>query len=214
MTMIKALLSRLTDVYRKDISSNIGKLMIIFAVELERMKETQQRMKEWRDIDKAEGTTLDRIGTNVVQPRGVATDEVYRVLIKSKIARNLSKGDINTIIKVLATALNADPSEIRIEEMYNDLVNPEPAAISLIQLPIARINAVGMSPVQFARIVQRTVAAGVRVGAIEMAGTFAFSSILDASETDPNAGFANMEGTVGGTLGAVYVPGNDQDLPI
>lgn len=212
--MIKELLSRLTDVYRKDTQSNIGKLMAIFAHELERLQATQQRVKAWRDIDLAEGTTLDRIGANVVQSRGVATDEIYRILIKSKIARNLSQGDINTIIRVLSTALNVRPSEIKIAEKYNDPNDPEPAAISIIQLPLARINAVGMSAYQFARIVQRTVAAGVRVGIIELTGTFAFSSLPNEIEVDDKAGFSDDNGSIGGYLGAMYDPADDVDLPI
>ena len=212
MITVQDMLRRLTDVFRKDQDSNIGKLMAIFAAQLQKLEQTVQRVEEWRDIDKAEGTTLDRIGENVGQPRGVATDEIYRILIKSKIARNLSKGDINTIITVLATALNTDPSEIRIVELYNDPVAPEPAAISIIQLPLRRINEVGMDPAQFARIVQRTVAAGVRVGVIELVGTFEYGSIGDPP--DPERGFADINQTFGGTLGAAYSPGNVPDLPI
>lgn len=211
--MIQELLGRLTDVYRKDPNSNIGKLMGIFAHELERLKATQQRMSEWRDIDRAEGTTLDRIGANVVQPRGVATDEVYRILIKSKIARNLSKGDINTIVRVLSTALNAPSSEIKIAEKFNDSFQPEPAAISLIKVPTKHLNEVGMSPLQFGQIIQKTVAAGVRVAQIELTGTFQFSSQYDQLETGPT-GFADEEMTTGGSLGEVYVPGDDYLLPI
>ncbi len=212
MITVQDILRRLTDVFRKDPDSNIGKLMAIFAAQMQKLEQTVQRVEEWRDIDKAEGTTLDRIGENVGQPRGVATDEIFRILIKSKIARNLSKGDINTIITVLATALNTDPSEIRIVELYNDPVAPEPAAISIIQLPLKRINEVGMDPAQFARIVQRTVAAGVRVGVIELTGTFKYGSIGDPP--DPEMGFADINQTFGGTLGAAYSPGNVPDLPI
>lgn len=212
MITVQDMLRRLTDVFRKDPDSNVGKLMAIFADQLRKLEQTIQRVEEWRDIDKAEGTTLDRIGENVAQHRGAATDEIYRILIKSKIARNLSKGDINTIISVLATALNTEPSEIKIIELYNDPVVPEPAAISLIQLPIERINAVGMDPVQFAQIVQRTVAAGVRVGVIELTGTFEFGAIGDLP--DPNKGFADIDQTMGGTLGAAYSPGLVPDLPL
>jgi len=212
MITVQDMLRRLTDVFRKNLDSNIGKLMAIFAEQLQKLEQTVQRVEEWRDIDKAEGTTLDRIGENVGQPRGVATDEIYRILIKSKIARNLSKGDINTIITVLATALNTDPSEIRIVEMYNDPIAPEPAAISIIQLPLRRINEVGMDPKQFARIVQRTVAAGVRVGVIELVGTFEYGSIGDPP--DPERGFADIDQTFGGMLGAAYSPGDVPDLPI
>jgi len=186
--------------------------MSILATQLQSIEQTTERIREWRDIDKAQGTTLERIGENVVQPRGMATDEVYRILIKSKIARNLSKGDINTIIRVLATALDVNYSEIKISEMYNDPDSPEPAAIALIQLPIARLNAVGMDPSQFAQIVQRTVAAGIRVGIIELTGTFEFGAIGD--NVDPDAGFADIGQTSGGTLGAVYSPGITPILPI
>jgi hypothetical protein len=212
MITVQDMLRRLTDVFRKDPESNVGKLMAIFAGQLQKLEQTVQRVEEWKDIDQAEGTTLDRIGENVGQPRGVAADEIFRILIKSKIARNLSKGDINTIITVLATALDTDPSEIKIAEQYADPANPEPAAISLIALPLQRLNQVGMDPAQFSRIVERTVAAGVRVGVIELTGTFEFGSMDDP--LDQNTGFADIEQSFGGTLGAVYSPGDAPDLPI
>lgn len=174
--MLRQMLDRLTDNYAKDPDSRIGKLMRIFSEQLKELGETFQRIEAWRAIDEAEGATLDRIGRVVLQPRGAAKDEVYRILLKSKIARNLSTADINTIISVLAVALDVEPSEIKIEEMYNDPFEPEPAAIKLIQLPIKTINEAGMDPHQMALIVQRTVAAGVRVGIIELTGTFQFSS--------------------------------------
>ncbi|KEQ22885.1 hypothetical protein [Paenibacillus tyrfis] len=208
------ILKRLTDVFTKDPNSNIGKLISIMADQFRALEESQNRTREWRNIDLAEGTTLDHVGQNVVQPRGAARDEVYRILIKSKIARNLSTGDINTIIRVLSTALNTKPSEIEIRELYSDPISPEPAAISVIKLPLKAINESGMSPLTFARIVQRTVAAGVRVGVIELSGTFSFSSVPDQSEMDNNAGFGNIEGTIGGYLGAAYSPDKDDDLPI
>ena len=212
MITAQDMLRRLTDVFRKDPDSNIGKLMAIFADQLQKLEQTVQRVEEWRDIEKAQGMTLDRIGENVAQHRAAATDEIYRILIKSKIARNLSKGDINTIITVLSTALDTDPREIRIVELYNDPVEPEPAAISLIQLPIERINEIGMNPAQFAQIVQRTVAAGIRVGVIELTGTFEYGTV--GEPPDPNTGFADLDQTSGGTLGAAYSPGLVPDLPL
>ncbi|WP_246362560.1 hypothetical protein [Paenibacillus alba] len=206
-------MQRLTDVFVKDPISNTGKLLGILTEQLQALEETQNRVRSWRDIDQAQGATLDRIGTNVAQARGVATDEVYRILIKSKIARNLSTGDINTIIRVLSTALACPPSDIEIRELWNDPINPEPAAISVIRLPIRFVNAAGMSPSQFGRIVQRTVAAGVHVGAIELTGTFQFAGGTE-TEISPTAGFSNDSGLIGGYFGAVYSPGDDADLPI
>ncbi|ULO08943.1 hypothetical protein H1230_09305 [Paenibacillus sp. 19GGS1-52] len=213
MFSVKDMLKRFADIYNKSPDSNIGKLIGILHGELATLDDTFTRIREWRSIDGAQGTTLDRIGTNVVQSRGASTDEVYRVLLKSKIARNLSKTDINTIIRVLAIALDCDYSDIRIQEKFNDPLEPEPAAINLIRVPTRRLNEVGMSPLQFARIIQKTVAAGVRVAQIELSGTFALSSQYDVLETS-SLGLADPDMTTGGELGEVYVPGDDYPLPI
>lgn len=206
-------MSRFADVFNKNPNSNIGKLIGILYAQMDELNTSLEKVREWRDIDKAQGSTLDRIGQNVIQPRGAATDEVYRVLLKSKIARNLSKTDINTIIRVLALALDCDYKDIRIQEKFSDLNDPEPASLSLIRMPMKRLNEVGMSPSQFAKIIQKTVAAGISVAQIELAGTFLLSSIYEGLQQDVY-GLSDPDMTVGGTLGEVYVPGNDYGLPI
>ncbi|MCJ8015217.1 hypothetical protein MUG84_26470 [Paenibacillus sp. KQZ6P-2] len=213
MFSMKDMLGRFMDFFNKDPNSNIGKLIGILYGQLQEVGDTLETVREWRNIDKAKGTTLDMIGHNIIQPRGAATDEVYRVLLKSKIARNLSQTDINTIIRVLALALNCDYSDIRIQPKFNDPVDPEPAALSLIRVPIKRLNEVGMSPMQFGQIIQKTVAAGVRVAQIELAGTFQLASKYGELETGAT-GLADPDMTTGGTLGEVYVPGHDYTLPI
>ncbi|MNP75709.1 hypothetical protein D3C76_1728150 [compost metagenome] len=76
-----------------------------------------------------------------------------------------------------------------------------------------RLNEVGMSPMQFAQIIEKTVAAGVSVAQIELAGTFLLSSAYGELQQDA-FGLSDPDMTVGGTLGEVYVPGNDYGLPI
>ncbi|HEY2493244.1 MAG TPA: hypothetical protein VGI33_10070 [Paenibacillus sp.] len=213
MFSVKEMLSRFADVFNKNPNSNIGKLISILYGQMNDLNSTLVKVQEWRSIDEAQGTTLDRIGQNVIQPRGAATDEVYRVLLKSKIARNLSKTDVNTIIRVLSLALDSHHSDIRIQEKFNDPSDPEPAALSLIRVPIKRLNEVGLSPMQFGQIIQKTVAAGVRVAQIELAGTFRLSSVYDQLQHDA-FGLADPDMTTGGSLGTVYVPGNDYGLPI
>jgi hypothetical protein len=214
MSFFTDMLKRLTDRYKKDPNSNIGKIIKIVADELEEIQSTLERIEEWKDVENAEGVALDDLGSNVGQPRGAATDEIYRILLRSKVARNFSDGTIDTIIRVLSLALNCDPKEIRIQELCEDPVNPEPAALSLIQIPIRKLNEVGMSPKQFVQIVQKTVAAGVRVASIELSGTFAFASQPSAIENIDTAGFADENGTVGGYLGALFVDSNDSNLPV
>lgn len=213
MLNVRDMLRLLTDNYNKSPQSNIGKLLSIINDQLNDLLQTLDTMEQWRDIDLAEGTTLDGIGQNVAQPRGAASDQVYRILIKTKIARNLSRGDINTVIRVIALAVKAEYSEIEIQEKYTETLEPEPAAISLLRLPLSRISDSEIDLRQFARIIQRTVAAGVRVDAVELQGTFSLAS-GDELELDLGVGFADIDQTTGGTLGAVFTPSVETELPI
>lgn len=213
MTFPVDLLKKLTDVFTKNPNSNIGKLFTIVAGPIHDLEITIRTIEEWRDIDTAKGTTLDLIGGNVGQLRGAASDEIYRIMIKSKIARNLSKGDVNTIIRVIALAVGADYSEIKIQQKFSDPVDPEPAALSLMRLPLEKLDKSGIELSQFVQIIQKTVGAGVRVQSIELAGTFEFGSLPD--EIDPERGWGSGDDlTIGGKLGAVYEPGKSTDLPI
>ncbi|MGG3846761.1 hypothetical protein [Aeribacillus composti] len=214
MSFLTEMLSRLTDRYRKDPDSSIGKVIKILTDELDLLKETFDRIEEWRDVEKAEGAVLDDLGMNVGQPRGAATDEIYRILLRSKVARNLSDGTIDTIIRVISIAVNADPEEIRIQELYNDPHKPEPAAIGLIRIPLRKLNEVGMSPKQFVHVVQKTVAAGIRVASVELSGTFSFASQPDASEYSDAQGFSDIDQKVGGYLGGLFIDANDTELPV
>lgn len=208
------LVEMLTDNYNKDPASNIAKLLAIVEAEHDELLETLQAVEAWQDLDRALGRALDRIGFDVQQFRGMATDVVYRILIKSRIARNRSDGTINTIIRVLSMALGISPSEIGIGETYNDPYEPEPAALSVIRAPLGSLLKTGMSGPQLGAMIAKTAAAGVGVRSVELHGTFQFSSIADTLETDNTKGFANLEMTTGGTLGMAYNPGADIEFPL
>lgn len=161
MYSVKEIISLFTDHFRKDTESNLHKLMQLFSDEIQLLKETNDRIIEWRDIDKAEGKTLDLIGENVVQPRGSANDEVYRILLKTKIARNLADGTLNGLIKSIAYVLQIDTKEIRVNELWHSL--DEPAALGIEAIPIEKITNVGLSYSEFETILQSLVAAGVKI---------------------------------------------------
>lgn len=216
--MLTDMLRRLTDAYSRDPNSNLGRLLGIAAGELEDLREAIQTTRSYRDLDLAQGVTLDRIGRNVAQYRGMASDYVYRVLIRSKIARNLSDGSVNTLIRVLAVTLDIEPGQIRITERWP----AEPAAIQ-VDVPPGSLLAIGFSLTQFGRLVNRIVAAGVRADVLQE-GTFVFSSVYaptspEDAEFDDEAGFNDLDEfgeplNIGGQLGAVYDPDDDPDLPV
>ncbi|MEH7801032.1 hypothetical protein V7274_10470 [Bacillus pumilus] len=209
--MIKDLISKLTDAFQKDEKSNIGKLFLIVDEQLTAARKTLTTAEKWRDIDNAKGRGLDLIGDNVAQNRGRATDEIYRVLIRGKVARNISDGTTNRIIEALAKTLNCAYDEINIFTVKEDNED-EPAAIIVKKAPLEALNKVGMSATQFSSIVQKTVAAGVRVAYINLNGTFSFSSIPNEIETS-QFGFSS-DGIDGGTLGGIFEPEDDYPLPI
>lgn len=208
------LMEKLTDNYNKDPKGNIGKLFKIITDELMEIQSTFQKINDWRDVDNAEGFGLDRIGFNVRQFRGMAPDEIYRVLIKSRIARNRSDGSINTIIRVLSMALDTDPSELKIVEGYTDPIEPEPASIKVMELPIKRILDIGMTAEQFAQMAAKTTAAGVGVKEIQMYGTFQLSIMPAELEVDPDTGLSDIDMLQGGELGMIYQPVDDIEFPL
>ncbi|MEK4718113.1 hypothetical protein NST66_11095 [Priestia sp. FSL W8-0524] len=101
MTLFKDMISKLTDLFTKNENSNIGKIIRVFSDELEQVQATLEKTEQWRDIDDAEGTTLDLIGENVGQMRDNSSDEQFRLLIKTKIFSNLSVGDIESVNQLL-----------------------------------------------------------------------------------------------------------------
>lgn len=214
MGIFENMIRSLTESYTKNPNSNIGKLILLVSGQMEDLDETLRKIEDWRDINQAEGETLDLIAANVGQMRGLATDEVLRILIRARVARNLSNGTLDGIIQSLAVTLNTTPDKFGIKELYNDSLTPEPAAIVITGLPIEVINQSGMSAVQFGKITQRVVASGIRVAAIDLSGTFDFSSQYDVLENNTATGFAPTTQATGGTLSGSFDPDDEIVLPI
>ncbi|MCZ2396122.1 MAG: hypothetical protein LC100_06210 [Chitinophagales bacterium] len=196
---------RLTQNYK---STNIYKLMQIVSEELDDIKIVYKRIEDWQDLQQAEGVALDKIGQDLLQFRGEVNDEVYRVLIASRIARNKATGTYNNMIEVLSLALNVEPSEIVIEEG----IAGEPQTITLIQIPLTTLAEIGMTINQLGRIVAKLTAAGIGVKYVEFFGTFEY--IGDTLGFDLDTGYADENMVNGGTLGDLYQPENDPDFPL
>jgi hypothetical protein len=124
------LVKRLTDNYKKNPESNIGKLLSIIDFELDRLKETYKLIDSYRAIDNATGQTLDNIGKNVLQERGGMDDITYRLFLKVKIRSNLSGGQIETINDIMTTILGDNYLGLR-EVWDNSTYGNEPAAFEI-----------------------------------------------------------------------------------
>ena len=124
------LVKRLTDNYKKNPESNIGKLLSVIDFELDRLKDTYKLIDSYRAIDNATGVTLDNIGKNVLQERGGMDDITYRLFLKVKIRSNLSGGQIETINDIMTVILGDNYLGLR-EVWDNSTYSNEPAAFEI-----------------------------------------------------------------------------------
>ena len=122
---------RLTDNYKKNPDSNIGKLFEVIDRELEELKKALETTGEYRAIDLATGVTLDNIGKNVLLERDGMDDITYRLFLKTKIRSNLSGGQIETINEIMQVILG-DEYYLGLKEVFNDSsYSNEPATIEI-----------------------------------------------------------------------------------
>lgn len=203
-----ALAHRLPDTYNKDRGSRITRLFRIVGQEFAEIRRALRTTEQQRDVDQATGATLEGIGGNVRQPRGQLNDRAYRALIKAKIARHLSPGDVNSIKQVVAAMLDIGTADVGVRQLWHT-DPPEPAAVE-ITAPMDALAQFDLTPTQFAAIMQHIVAAGVRVTSL-LGGTFELSEEL---EQDEERGLADDDMTIGGTLGEYYDVGDDTELPL
>jgi len=210
MQEAQALSRRLPSTYSRLTNSSLFRLFRIIGAEFAQVREALTSTERYRDVDQATGKTLDLLGANVAQSRGQVSDNTYRGLIKAKIARNLSPGDIDSIKRIVSVMLSVPVSEVSVTPFWRR-VEQEPAAVE-IAAPLYALAQYQLTPDKWVEIMRLIVAAGVRVSAL-LSGTFQFSSLSDQSQYDPEKGFANPEQTTGGRLGAYY-DAPSPDLPI
>lgn len=142
MGYFEKMLSKLPSVLNSEVTSNNAKLLNIITEQMEELKEVYKKILLYRDIDSAEGATLDRIGVNVNQTRNGLDDRTYRLLLKTKIQQNISKGDVNTIIEIAATLLNIDYTDIYVKNLKDIKPDAEPAHV-VLSAPQDAFEAIG-----------------------------------------------------------------------
>lgn len=185
-------INELPDAYRKDNESNNYKLLLMEAGLSADFREDIQAVEDMLDIYKATGQTLDLYGETYDQARGGLTDEQYRIIILQRIARNMVKGDYNSIVNALAVAFNTTNDMVRFSETSN------PAEVRLESMPYTVLLNAGITAEQFRQMILNILPVGVNLGAVALEGTFEFGGVDDYDETK---GFGNIEQTVGGYFG-------------
>lgn len=185
-------INALPDAYRKDSESNNYKLLLMEAGLTEDFREDIQAVGDTLDIHKATGKTLDLYGEIYRQARGGLTDEQYRYIILQRVARNMIKGDYNSIVTALAVAFGTTPDVVSFSETEN------PAEVKLESMPLTVMLNAGITAEQFRQMILAVLPAGVNLAPVSLEGTFEFGL---PDEYDELKGMGNIEQTIGGYLG-------------
>lgn len=203
----KELIKNLPDCYNKEPNSNNHKIMQLLEADEEKFKSVLQELVDSLNLEDATGYTLNLYGEMAGQNRGLATDEQYLLMIKAKQERNRCNADYKSIVNCVCRILNCEPQEIFIEEME------EPATVMLAEIPLDKIIASDLSPVQFTQLFKTLLPAGVKLESSLYSGTFTFSNMENEASTD--AGFCQNEGDdYGGYFGVLSDDESETMLPI
>lgn len=168
--MLDKMLQMIPDAFAKSKESNLGKIFILLNDELGKLNGTAKKVEAWRDIDSAEGKTLELIGNDYEQHRGQDGDSLYRFMIKSKIEQSQSNGTFNELINVICRTINCLPEDVdivsgRLFDNAGGYVG-EPLAIEVKSVPMSFFRNTDIKVSSFVESLQSSVATGVRIVSI------------------------------------------------
>lgn len=123
----------LTPAFDRSTNSNNWKLVQLLLQPQLGQQADMVQLSEMHDIDLATGKYLDHLGQLVGEYRGQMDDDFYRRMVKSRIARQHSNGTINELYGIIAVTLGADPSEFKVQPMWN--VTGEARAVQVLNIP-------------------------------------------------------------------------------
>lgn len=201
------LVKNLPDAFKKTTDSNNFKILEIERITCNDLRDSLRAVSDILDINNATGKTLDMYGDRVGQPRGLATDDKYLLMIKAKILRNISNGSYPSVINAICQTFNCKPSQVVITE------NEETCTVTVAALPLDIITTAGLTTSQTVAIIKSLLPIGVTMQSFMFDGTFEFSA--NENDYDETKGFSDVEGgTIGGYLGATNGDTSDEILPI
>jgi len=203
------LAKNLPDCYKKNKYSNNYKILEIERRTGVELRECLNGIAEILDIENATGAVLDAYGERYAQPRGKATDQQYRIMIKTKIAKTLSSGSYKDIVDTICFAFGCTINDVLLVESTTT-----PMGVSLEQLPLSAINESGFTTAQAYQLIKSMMPVGVDLQSVLFEGTFEFSDT--ENEYDEAAGFAISETdqSIGGYLGGAASDATEEILPI
>lgn len=185
----------LSDAFRKTGDSNNYKLLHINAKSKAKIEQAFNDLNDLLDIDNAYGVYLDLYGEMFNVKRGQSDDNKYRILIKSKIGQNFADGRHDKIVEALAFILQCEKSEIKLK---NGSVT---GSVVLDDIPLNVLITAGFDANDVNALIAGLLPVGVTLTSFVYSGTFEFGTT--ENEQNPEKGFANADGSIGGYLGLI-----------
>ncbi|WP_240404544.1 hypothetical protein [Lactobacillus crispatus] len=108
------LIAEVADHWNKKKDTVFYQLLDSYNSLLEKISDENEKIAEWRSIDKAKGTTLDLIGQDYKAYRISDDDETFRFIIFLHILISRAQGTIPSMVKILGTALDAKPEQFKV----------------------------------------------------------------------------------------------------
>ena len=105
----------------------------------------------------------------VGQARGLATEKQFLIMIRSKIMRNISGGDYNSILRAISATFGCKESDIFIQETF------APLTVEIVSLPLDVLNSVILSNKQTVELIKHLFPVCVTIKTVYFDGTFMFS---------------------------------------
>jgi hypothetical protein len=109
--------THLTDAIRRLLEqykdkTNISGLLTALMVDVQPEEDAVYQLLDRLNIDLMGGVNLDRIGVIVGQPRENRDDPAYRIRLKARIIQNISQGEPETLIRLVALLMTSPLVEI------------------------------------------------------------------------------------------------------
>lgn len=182
-------IKRLISQYKE--KASIESLLNTYFVQIKELENLFFDLLNNRNIQSAIGLQLDNLGTILGEPRNGTTDDIYRVLLLTRITRNNSEGTPEDLIGIFNTIMGA------VFSIYYEIF---PAEFNLIA-----VNPTPIIPISSLRsILEQAKPAGVDLVTISQTGGSYFGFQADQS---PNAsGFGDTGNSgIGGDFTEIIV---------
>lgn len=108
------LIAEVADHWNKRDDTVFYQLLDIYNEHLTKISDEAQKIDRWRMLKEAKGTTLDLLGQDRKAYRISDDDDTYRFIIFIHILMSHAQGTIPSMVKIMSTALNADPNKFEV----------------------------------------------------------------------------------------------------